>query len=111
MSLKPFKLDETRLIVIGVSVVQLTLNSLENDLITTEVYYEDVALQEEIKKVMISFIISRRENLIADGSNYRLTCLRTRWSFGQRYIFGSKDRSLIPNDYKYMFQLKSSEKN
>ena len=32
--------------------------------------------------------------------------MRTRWTFGQKYLFGSKDRSLLPNDYKYMFQLK-----
>ncbi|CAH1762409.1 15110_t:CDS:2 [Entrophospora sp. SA101] len=62
MSLKPFKLDETRLIVIGVSVVQLTLNSLENDLITTEVYYEDVALQEEIKVLINNAIITLKNS-------------------------------------------------
>nr|CAG8448417.1 4540_t:CDS:2 [Entrophospora candida] len=62
MSLKPFKLDETRLIVIGVSVVQLTLNSLENDSITAEVYYEDVALQEEIKVLINNAIITLKNS-------------------------------------------------
>ncbi|KAJ1958464.1 hypothetical protein EC988_000286 [Linderina pennispora] len=106
MSLKPFRIPETRLIVASDLVVQVTLTfRTDDDEELSYRYAQDMELQSLVQTSVVSLVNCGYTNGVARGPGFVLHQMRKKWPIGKRYIFTRDGEPLHSSQHKYFFQL------
>ncbi|KAJ1961386.1 hypothetical protein GGI12_003281 [Dipsacomyces acuminosporus] len=106
MSLKPFRIPETRLIVVSDLVVQVTLTfRTDEDEEVRYRYDQDAELQALVQTAVVSLVNCGYTNGFAKGPGFLLHQVRKKWLIGKRYIFTRDGEPLQSSLHKYFFQL------
>ncbi|KAJ2517890.1 hypothetical protein H4217_003671 [Coemansia sp. RSA 1939] len=106
MALRPFRIPETRLLVINELVVQTTLTfRTDEDEELNYRYTENKDLQTLVQTAVVSLVNCGYTHGIAQGPGFILHQLRKKWPIGRRYIFTRHGEPLQSSLHKYFFQL------
>ncbi|KAJ1769223.1 hypothetical protein IW140_003101 [Coemansia sp. RSA 1813] len=106
MSLRPFRIPETRLLVINDLVVQVTLTfRTDEDEELRYRYTENKSLQSLVQMAVVSLVNCGYTHGIAQGPGFILHQMRKKWPIGRRYIFTRHGEPLQSSLHKYFFQL------
>ncbi|PIA14332.1 hypothetical protein COEREDRAFT_82845 [Coemansia reversa NRRL 1564] len=104
--LRPFRIPETRLLVINDLVVQVTVTfRTDEDEEMRYRYAEDEELQSLVQTSVISLVNCGYTDGIARGPGFVLYQKRKKWPIGRRYIFTRHGEPLQSSLHKYFFQL------
>ncbi|KAJ2081842.1 hypothetical protein H4R24_002049 [Coemansia sp. RSA 988] len=104
--LKPFRIPETRLLVINDLVVQVTVTfRTDEDEEMRYRYAEDVELQSLVQTSVISLVNCGYTDGVARGPGFVLYQKRKKWPIGRRYIFTRHGEPLQSSLHKYFLQL------
>ncbi|KAJ2721110.1 hypothetical protein GGI07_004175 [Coemansia sp. Benny D115] len=110
MSLKPFRIPETRLLVVSDLVVQVTLTFRSSDDEELQYRYtDDPLLQSLVQTAVISLVNCSYTNGVCRGPGFILHQLRKKWPIGRRYIFAHHGEPLHSSTHKYFFQLEFTD--
>lgn len=105
-SLAPFKIPETRLLVINELVAQVTLTfRTDEDEELSYRYRQNPLLQDLIQTSVISLVNCGYIQGISRGPGFLLHQMRKKWPIGKKYIFTRHGEPLQSSIYKYFFQL------
>ncbi|KAI8322232.1 hypothetical protein GQ54DRAFT_153512 [Martensiomyces pterosporus] len=106
MPLRPFRIPETRLIVISDLVVQVTLTfRTDEDEEIKYRYEQDAEFQALVQTAVISLVNCGYTNGLAKGPGFVLHQMRKKWPIGRRYIFTHNGEPMQSSLHKYFFQL------
>ncbi|KAJ2608811.1 hypothetical protein H4S08_004311 [Coemansia sp. RSA 1365] len=104
--LRPFRIPETRLLVINDLVVQVTVTfRTDEDEEMRYRYAEDEELQSLVQTSVISLVNCGYTDGIARGPGFVLYQKRKKWPIGRRYIFTRHGEPLQSSLHKYFLQL------
>ncbi|KAJ1789012.1 hypothetical protein LPJ59_005425, partial [Coemansia sp. RSA 2399] len=106
MTLRPFRIPETRLLAINELVVQVTLTfRTDEDEELRYRYTENKFLQSLVQTSVVSLVNCGYTHGVAQGPGFLLHQMRKKWPIGRRYIFTRHGEPLQSSLHKYFFQL------
>ncbi|KAJ2553977.1 hypothetical protein EV175_002746 [Coemansia sp. RSA 1933] len=106
MTLRPFRVPETRLLAINELVVQVTLTfRTDEDEELRYRYTENKSLQILVQTAVVSLVNCGYTHGVAQGPGFLLHQMRKKWPIGRRYIFTRHGEPLQSSLHKYFFQL------
>ncbi|KAI9504925.1 hypothetical protein GGI25_001724 [Coemansia spiralis] len=106
MSLRPFRIPETRLLAVNELVVQVTLTfRTDEDEELRYRYVQNKELQSLVQTAVVSLVNCGYTHGVAQGPGFILHQMRKKWPIGKRYIFTRYGEPLQSSLHKYFFQL------
>ncbi|KAJ1815835.1 hypothetical protein LPJ56_004449, partial [Coemansia sp. RSA 2599] len=110
MSLKPFRIPETRLLAINDLVVQVTLTfRTSDDEELRHRYEQDPTMQSLVLTTVVSLVNCNYTNGVGKGPGFLLHQMRKKWPIGRRYIFTRNGEPMHSSMHKYFFQLEFTD--
>ncbi|KAJ1643719.1 hypothetical protein J3B02_000779 [Coemansia erecta] len=110
MSLKPFRIPETRLLAINDLVVQVTLTfRTSDDEELRHRYEQNPTMQSLVLTTLVSLVNCNYTNGMGKGPGFLLHQMRKKWPIGRRYIFTRNGEPMHSSMHKFFFQLELTD--
>ncbi|OMJ20446.1 hypothetical protein AYI69_g6205 [Smittium culicis] len=103
---KLFKIPETRMLKIGDTIVQVSLEfRSDEDEEKKDLYSSDLEMQRDVQLAIIALVNSKYSKGVARGRGFVIHQNRKNWKLSQKYIFLRNSKPLSGSKYKYRFMI------
>ncbi|OMJ22319.1 hypothetical protein AYI70_g2940 [Smittium culicis] len=103
---KLFKIPETRMLKIGDTIVQVSLEfRSDEDEEKKDLYSNDLEMQKDVQLAIIALVNSKYSKGVARGRGFVIHQNRKNWKLSQKYIFLRNSKPLSGSKYKYRFMI------